>query len=139
MSGQENVKIVQDYFKKFSAHDMDGMDGLLSDDFRVEIATGAVGPMNKAQHRKYVQDFLGAFPDGRIDVTLTVAEGNHVVAHWIARATHTKPLGTPAGITIPPSGKQVNVPGVSTAEVKHGKITRYWVFWDTPALSPFYF
>jgi len=139
MSGHENVKILQKYFEQFSAQDMDGMDRLLSDDFTVEIATGAEGPMNKAQHRQYIQNFLSAFPDGRFDVTLTVAEGNYVVAHWIAMATHTGPLGTPAGITIPASGKQVKVPGVSTAEVKNGKIARYWVFWDTPALSPFYF
>jgi ketosteroid isomerase-like protein len=47
MFDQENVKVVKNFFKRLSAQDMDGMDELLNDDFKVDGATGAEGPMNK--------------------------------------------------------------------------------------------
>ena len=36
----------------------------------------------------------------------------------------------PSGATIPATGKKVTVPDSSTLEIKGGKLTHNWIFWD---------
>ena len=48
------------------------------------------------------QAFLSAFPDLRVNIEGTVAEGDEVVVRWTATATHTGD-----GFGFPPTGKQV--------------------------------
>ena len=133
MSEQENIKIARAFFDHFNAHDLDAIDQSQADDFKVEVATSAAGPMNKEQNRMYLQNFLTAFPDIHFEVTLSVAQGDYVVLHWIGTGTHTGPLGTPSGGMIEPTGKEVTLSGSTTAEIKNGKTARSWTFWDMAA------
>ncbi len=134
MSEQENIKIAQSFFHSFNAHDLDAIDQSRANDFKDEYAVGAVGPMNKEQTRMYEANFMTAFPDIHFEVTLSVAQGDYVVMHWIATGTHTGPLGTPSGGTIEPTGKQATVPGSTTTEIKNARQTRSWTFWDMAGL-----
>src|SRR4030067_577650 len=94
----------------------------------------APGSLNKGQARAFQQGFLTAFPDLHFDVTRTIAQGDDVVLHWMATGTHTGPMRTPSGNTVPPTGKNGTQAGSSTIEIKNGKIARLWAFWDTGSL-----
>jgi predicted ester cyclase len=98
-------------------------------------APGAPGPMNKEQNRMYLQSFLTAFPGAKFEVLLTIAHGDYVVTHWKAGGgAHTGPLLTPSGGTIPHTGKSATVMGSTTSQVKNGKVTHSWTFWDMASL-----
>ena len=63
-------------------------------------------------------------------MTLTVAQGDHVVAHWTPTGTHDGPLISPAGKRCHPTHKKVTTVGRSTFEIRNGKLVRGWTFWD---------
>jgi len=44
------------------------------------------------------------------------------------------PLRTLSGGTIPPTGKTATLVGSTTAQVKNGKVTHTWSFWDLASL-----
>jgi predicted ester cyclase len=90
--------------------------------------------MSPAQNWAYLEGFRTAFPDLHFDVTLTVAQADYVVAHWRASGTHSGPLPTPAGDTVPATGKNVVVHGSATYELRGSKIYREYVFWDMTSL-----
>ena len=70
-----------------------------------------------------------AFPDIRLTMDDIIAEGETVVARWSCRGTHKGDLSG-----IPPTGKQVNITGVSIARFANGKMEEGWVNWDALAL-----
>lgn len=134
MSEQDNVKIAKANFDAINAKDKGKWAQLQADDLQQVYAPGTPGPTNKEQTWAYVQGFLTAFPDLHFDVMHAVAEGDSVVLHWTGTGTHTGPLTTPTGNKIPPTGKKAVVPGSSTYEIKNGKITRAWLYWDMVTL-----
>src|SRR6266478_1279931 len=66
-----------------------------------------------------------AFPNIRLTVEDIIAEGETVVARWSCRGTHKGDLNG-----IAPTGKQVNITGVSIARFTNGKIFEGFVNWD---------
>jgi steroid delta-isomerase-like uncharacterized protein len=133
MSEQDNIKVVQANFAALNAHDLDKWSQSLTADAKAE-GTGQPTPMNLEQNRMFLQGFLTAFPDIHWDVTRTIAQGNDVVMHWTGTGTHTGPLRTPTGNSIPATGKKAVVMGSSSFELKGGKISRSWAFWDMTSL-----
>lgn len=133
MSEQDNVKVAMALFDNLNAHDLKKNDTLESENVKFE-APGAPGVLDRAQGRAYTQGFITAFPDLRWDIKLTVTQGDHVVVNWAGVGTHTGPLTTPTGNTIPPTGKKATVPGSSTLEIKNGKVTRNVVYFDMVTL-----
>ena len=70
-----------------------------------------------------------AFPDMRLTIEDLIAEGETVIARWSCRGTHKGDL---SGIA--PTGKQVNMTGISIARFTNGKMSEGWVNWDALAL-----
>ena len=70
-----------------------------------------------------------AFPDLRLTIEDIIAEGETVMARWSCRGTHKGDL---SGIA--PTGKQININGVSIARFTNGKMAEGWVNWDALAL-----
>jgi len=134
MSEQEHIKMAQADYEAFNAHDLDKMfSQLRAADFMGE-GTGAPAPLNLEQYRMFLQGYLTAFPDAHIDVTLMIAQGNYVATRWTGTGTHTGPLHTPTGSSIPPTGKKVVLKACDIYELKDGKIFRSWNFFDRASL-----
>ena len=80
-----------------------------------------------------VKGFLGAFRAGFPDLNMTVefafGQGEMVAVRWRARGTHSASL-----FGIPPSGKTMNVTGISILRVVDGKVVEDWVAEDTMGL-----
>jgi steroid delta-isomerase-like uncharacterized protein len=133
MSEQENIQVIQASFEAFNAHDLEQLSQRWAADFLAE-QTGEPEPFNGQQHRMFLQGYLTAFPDAYIEVTLLIAQGNYVVVHWTGTGMQTGPLRTPTGSVIPATGKQVVLKVSETYELKGGKITHLWGFFDRVSL-----
>ncbi len=129
MSEQENIKAAHAFYDAWNVGDLSKSAPYEADGFMAE-GPGAPDPMNAEQNRMYSQNFLTAFPDSKFEVLLTIPHDDYVVVHWKASGTHTGPLGTPTGGAVPPTGKMVTVMGSTTSQVKNGKLTHSWTFWD---------
>jgi steroid delta-isomerase-like uncharacterized protein len=85
-----------------------------------------IGPEGfKTFHRS----FCGAFPDLRVTVHDTIAEGDRVAIRWTATMTH---LGD--GLGFPASGKKVSMDGSTIVVIKDGKIDQGWNHMDLTGL-----
>ncbi len=128
MSEQDNVKVVRAFWDALNAHNLDKLEQFYGAGFQADDP-GAPG-MTKEQHRAFLQGMFTAFPDLKFTIEQTIASGDTVVTNWTAAGTHTGPMLTPSGQTIPPTGKKGIVPGSDTMEVKGGKVTRVRASWD---------
>jgi steroid delta-isomerase-like uncharacterized protein len=70
-----------------------------------------------------------AFPDVRLTIEDITAEGETVMTRWSCRGTHNGDL---SGIA--PTGKQINITGVTIARLANGKMAEGWVNWDALGL-----
>ncbi len=133
MSESDNTLLAKTFFDNLNAHALDQNDALTAADAKTE-APGAPALTTREQARAYTQGFITAFPDLHFDVALTVAQADYVVVNWVAIGTHTGPLTTPSGATVPPTGRKATVPGSSTLEIKGGQVTHNWIYWDMVGL-----
>jgi predicted ester cyclase len=133
MSEQENTQLIQANFVALNANDEQTFRRLRSTDFVAEVP-GVSTPLTVEQSWMYNQGYLAAFSNAHIDVTHMVTQGDYVAALYTATGTHTGPLRTPTGSTIPGTGKKFAVKGCSIYELKGGKISRQWDFADMLSL-----
>jgi predicted ester cyclase len=69
-----------------------------------------------------------AFPDYHRTIEAQVAEGDTVVTRWTARGTHRGPFRSGVlGRTLAPTGRRVEVPGISIHRLAGGRIVESWV------------
>ena len=77
------------------------------------------------EFKQFARDLRTAFPDIRITIHETLAQGDKVAARWSAKMTHSGPfLGFAA------TGRKVEVTGTSIQRVVGGKIAEGWDNWD---------
>jgi predicted ester cyclase len=133
MSEQENLRIVEKIFRTLNTRELGAMDDAYAANYKYE-APGAPGPLNIEQSRGYVEGFIKAFPDLHFELIDKVAQGDLVAVTWMSSGTHTGPLQTPTGDTLPPTNKKSSVPGSSIYRFKNGKITSSAVYWDMVTL-----
>ena len=75
--------------------------------------------------RQFFTMYRAAFPDTHMEIEDQLADGDKVVTRWTATGTHTGDL-----MGIPPTGKQVKVPGITIDRLKGDKIVEYWSLFD---------
>lgn len=75
--------------------------------------------------RQTITMFLAAFPDLNLTLEDMIAEGDMVVARWTLRGTHQG-----ASLGMPPTGKQVTMPGISILRLESGRAVETWVVFD---------
>lgn len=73
----------------------------------------------------YVGEVRTGYPDFRLEVTETVAEGDRIASHWTCTGTHQ---GEFQGIA--PTGKRITISGVALARLENGKIADERVYFD---------
>jgi len=79
--------------------------------------------------RQFVRSWREAFPDASISVDLCVAEGHKVATRWNARGTHKQSF-----LGFAPTGKAVNISGITTFRIDTGMIHEAWEEWDQAGL-----
>jgi predicted ester cyclase len=133
MSEQANLASVEKIFSDLNARNLGSNDDLYAAGYQYQ-APGAPGPLNLEQSRGYVEGFLTAFPDLHFELKTKVAQGDYVAVSWESTGTHTGPLRTPTGDTLPPTNKKVHGTGSSFYQFKNGKIVSSQIYWDMVTL-----
>ena len=81
------------------------------------------------QIANFVAEVRTAFPDFKLHVKESVAEGDHVVFHWTVTGTQK---GEFQGI--PASGKRIELNGMSLDRLRDGKVVSEHIYFDRLAL-----
>ena len=130
MAGHDNLQIARESFAAWNSHNVEAFVKHLdakttweSDAFPAPF-TGHEGA------RHFIKLYLTAFPDLHLDVEQILPAGDsHVVVRWRSSGTHRGPLAQ-----LPPTGKKATNHGCSVMEVKNGRITHAWVYFDNAHL-----
>jgi steroid delta-isomerase-like uncharacterized protein len=73
--------------------------------------------------------YRSAFPDLSMTIQETIVKGDKIVWHWTLTGTNTGPMGE-----APPTGKAVQLSGVSFARIDNGKISELWDYYNQAML-----
>lgn len=73
--------------------------------------------------------FRSAFPDLHLTIESIVGEEDYVVFRFVARGTHHGPF-----MGVPPTGRRVEIDGLSMERLRDGKTIERWLQYDTAAL-----
>ena len=99
-----------------------------ADDFLQHISSLAT-PIDRSNWINFVQGWQKAFPNGRMEITDIIAEGDKLWCYWTSTGTHS---GTYLGI--PASGKDVRYQGVDIYRFAGDKIAECWAVPDVLTL-----
>jgi steroid delta-isomerase-like uncharacterized protein len=76
--------------------------------------------------KQFYSMYLSAFPDLNATVEDVIAEGDKVVTRWTIRGTHQGEIEEFG----PPTGKQVEIKGITIHRIEGGKIVEEWERYD---------
>jgi steroid delta-isomerase-like uncharacterized protein len=76
--------------------------------------------------KQFIATFKSAFPDLNVTVEDAIAEGDKVCTRWTIRGTHQGEI-VEFG---PPTGKQIELKGISISRIEGGKIVEEWNSYD---------
>ena len=124
-------KVADNVMKTVNSGDAAAIARLYTED-AIMIMPGEPEPI---QGRKAIEEnqaaFFRAMPDFKVEFTLILISGNHIVFEGISRGTHTGPLASPEG-EIPPTGSSVEIKFVFIAKVtQEGLIEEDRTYFDT--------
>jgi predicted ester cyclase len=134
MSKEKNLESSRAFYEHANARNFEAIDALHAPGYTTEYMPGMAGPLNEEQNRMMLQGWMMAFPDLQFEITLEVADEEHVVTHWVGSGTHTGPMHTPSGDVIEPTGKKLHLFGATTMEMQDGKHTKAWTFFDQASM-----
>jgi steroid delta-isomerase-like uncharacterized protein len=125
--------LARSLYEHFNAHELDKGAALVADDCEwVDMASGVVfkGPKG---YLEFDNGWLTAFPDGKVEVTNVVCEGDMVVTEFTGHGTHTGPLKGSGG-AIAGTGKKVDLKCLEVFQFRGGKIARARMYYDSGSL-----
>ena len=121
MTIEQNKAIARRFFEAFEANDQADYKELLAPDF-VAHQAGAPGPLNREEFLQVASTFHAAFSEQKYLVEDQIAEGDKVAQRTTWRATHS---GEFQGLS--PTGKQLEISGITIERIKDGQIVERWV------------
>lgn len=98
------------------------VDQLYADDFVDDSPGGGKG---RELIKQAVKDFHQACPDLKMEIEDVFAVEDKVVIRYIGHGTQTGAYGE-----IPPTGKTINVRGITVLHIENGKIKTEWTEYD---------
>ena len=96
------------------------------------VATSSSTPVAFVGHegiRKWIENSRTMMPDLVMDFPEVIAKPDRIVAVWTMTGTQTGPMVMPGG-TLPPTGRKVNVSGMSIDYLKDGKLAKEVVIFN---------
>ena len=114
----ETTRVVREYFAALGRAERDAQQRYDAQDAQANLH-GILGPTGREEVAAFFSDLYNAFPDWRLSVVETVAEGDGVAVRWRARGTFAGP-GTFMGFE--PNGARVELEGVDLVRIRDGRI-----------------
>src|SRR4051794_9882223 len=115
----ETTRIAREYFAFLGRGERDAQQRYYAADAQAHLH-GILGPTSREEVATFFSDLFDAFPDWRLSVVETVAEGDGVAVRWRARGTFAGP-GSFMGFE--PNGARVDLEGVDLVRVRDGRIS----------------
>jgi len=126
MSTQDNVRIVYDALEAWNKHNPGRYASLLDDKHVIQSDTIPAPMAGPDAARQFMHIYISAFPDLRLDNEQVLGSGDFVTARWTATGTHRGDL-----MGVAPTNRRATTHGCTVYEIKNGKITHEWVYWDS--------
>lgn len=101
--------------------DVDAVDRYLADEYTIHSDPGDPwdgAVLTRAAFKGRLVTSRAPFPDLRFDLAEVIADGDRVAIAWSMRGTHTGPLGA-----LPPTGRPIDVQGMTVYYFRDGRIT----------------
>jgi steroid delta-isomerase-like uncharacterized protein len=115
-------------FAAWNSHDVKRLLDLYDDDFiREDIGNHKL--YSKEQLAKTFQAYITAFPDIQFTAEKLLGCEEQITICWRATGHHRGSI-----MNIPPTGKYINLTGVSVIELKNEKAYRIWYQWDQASM-----
>ncbi len=121
MSSQDNIAVARIFHEAWAERNPDKGAAVIADDCEfVDIPRGEIqrGPEG---YRHDYERWRSAFPDGTVEITNVIADGDWVVVEFINSGTNTGPLQTAIG-DFPPTNRKIEVKYCSVMQIKNGKV-----------------
>ena len=121
----DQTRAIEHWAAHWSAHDMERLLRLFTEDVVYEDVTMGVVNRGTAELRAFGEGFFSGFPDVTFELRSSFANGASGAAEWVMRGTHKGDLpGMPA------TGKRVEVRGASIFEFAGDRIRRCSDYFD---------
>jgi len=128
------LAIVSEYAAAVMARDSDRMDSLRSPDFVQDLVAGDAFEdevRSDQETTRFWTAWFGGFSEMDYEVTRTIAAADVVVMQWVFTGTHTGPLQPSVfGRRVEPTGRTIQLRGVSVYDVREGLIQRETMYMD---------
>ncbi len=117
---EESKVIVGRYFEAVNQHNLDALDEIFAADY-IDHAAPPDQPPGPEGLKQFFAMMESGFPDFRVTLEDTIAEGDSVAVRFTFHGTHQGEF-----MDIPPTGKPVTMSGIDIMRIKDGKITELW-------------
>ncbi|GAC1326052.1 MAG: ester cyclase [Thermoleophilaceae bacterium] len=115
------------YDEVFNEGRLDVLDEIIAPDYVDHDPQNPYGDVRGPQGAKeLVSMYRQAFPDVHFTIDQMLAEGDMVVTRWRATGTHSGEL-----MGLAPTGKRVEVAGITMDRIVDGMTLEGWTYWDT--------
>lgn len=109
----------------YSEGNLDLIEDYVAEDY-VEYNSASPEPIRgRDGYRENVEMVRTAFPDMEVMSEHVIVEGQTAVNHWTIHGTHEGPL-----MGIEPTGKEVEIEGISIGRFENGKVVEGWTVAD---------
>ena len=123
---QENKALIQHFVEEaFNQGNLEAAEEIYASTFISHDPTTPEEQGTPDDVKQFVNTYRTAFPDGHTTVEDAVAEGDKVAYRWTFRGAHQGEL-----MGIPPTGKQVEITGITINRLSGGKIEEQWNNFD---------
>ena len=129
MSTEDNKALIRRFNEEvFIKRNLAAVDEFIAPD-QIDHSLPPGLPDTREGSKQAIGMTLTAFPDLNFTVEDMIAEGDKVVTRYTTRGTQQGAFGG-----LPPTGKQVAVPGIVIARIAGGKIVEQWGLDDRLAM-----
>ena len=130
MSEDNKALVRRELVEIFNEGKLELADELLASDYTVHDSALAEPIHGTAGFKRLRASYHDASSDVHTTIEDMIAEGDKVVTRWTTRGTHDR--GEMMGV--PPTGKRIEVTGITINRVSGGKIAEDWTVWDSLGL-----
>ena len=133
MSHEDNLRIVREFQEAWNARDFDRAAAMMAADGEILVVGSGERFRGPEGAVKFSRMWADGFPDGRIEITETIAESDRVAVCYRGRGTHTGTLKNASG-EIPATGKEVTLDLCDVIQLRDGKIQTVRTYFDSGSL-----
>lgn len=124
-----HVPLIHDLLDAVNAHDAARVAHFHADDYEGLDVSRAARRQGRQGISDELRDWWRAFPDLHFSICDVVVQPGRLAFLWTAEGTHEH-----AFLRVPPTGRRIEVCGVTLLTIRDGKIARGLYLWDMAGL-----